>query len=281
MSLLVLILKLIINDCLDSGTQLPFIKWAQEHGFGVIVANPNLNRAKGERVFIRGSSSPEEHMETLWTDFVARSKAKDIAIVAHSYGGVSTLELAENHLDDFEKRVRAVALTDSVHKFSHQRSTDRLINFYQQRAKNWASAGPQDPLDSPLDSKMDFCPTVSAGTDRHDYTSYSSMKSIFKFIEEQFTESKKKMDIESKSSSVDPVPKADKDKANENVKKSTDSNANAAKSESSSGETTEAASNTQEMLSQEDTEPMSQDTNSQANDVDMDSQGPKSPKSEL
>ncbi|XP_033750693.1 LOW QUALITY PROTEIN: cotranscriptional regulator FAM172A-like [Pecten maximus] len=277
--------KLIINDCLDSGTQLPFIRWAQEHGFSVIVANPNLNRANGERTLIRGNSSPEEHMETLWTEYVAKSQAKDIAIVAHSYGGVSTMELAENHLEDFNKRVKAVALTDSVHKFAHQKSSEQLINFYQQRARNWASAGSQDPLDSPLDSRMDFCPTVSAGTDRHDYTSYSSMTSIFKFIEEQFSGSKKKTDSvnKSKSSSVDPVPKAEKDKANENVKKSTDSAAAAL--ESSAGETTEKedTSNTQEMLSQQDTEAMSQDTNSQGatSDIEMDSQGPTSPKSEL
>jgi predicted ABC-type ATPase len=35
--------RLIINDCLDSGTQLPYIKWARENGYAVIVANTNLN----------------------------------------------------------------------------------------------------------------------------------------------------------------------------------------------------------------------------------------------
>ncbi|XP_060062754.1 cotranscriptional regulator FAM172A homolog [Ylistrum balloti] len=278
--------KLIINDCLDSGTQLPFIKWAQEHGFGVIVANPNLNRAKVERTLIRGSSSPEEHLETLWSDYVANSKARDIVIVAHSFGGVCTLELARKYIKDFEKRVRAVALTDSVHSFTHQKSSERVIKFYQQRGRNWASAGPQDPLDTPLDSKMDFCPTVSAGTDRHDYTSFSSMKSIFKFIEEQIAESMNSKDNEinkSKSSSVDPVPKAEKDKANQNVKKSDESNS----PPDVSGETTVNvdSSNTQEMLSQtmSESEPMSQDTNSQgaSYDAEMDSQGPNTPKSEL
>lgn len=38
--------RLIINDCLDSGTQFPYIKWARENGYSVIVANPNLNEAE-------------------------------------------------------------------------------------------------------------------------------------------------------------------------------------------------------------------------------------------
>lgn len=35
-----------MNDCLESGTQLPYIKWAMSNGYGVIVANTNINTAK-------------------------------------------------------------------------------------------------------------------------------------------------------------------------------------------------------------------------------------------
>lgn len=35
-----------MNDCLDSGTQLPYIKWAIKNGYGVIVANTNINYVK-------------------------------------------------------------------------------------------------------------------------------------------------------------------------------------------------------------------------------------------
>ncbi|XP_021347471.1 protein FAM172A-like, partial [Mizuhopecten yessoensis] len=237
--------------------------------------------------FDSGNSSPEEHVETLWTEYVAKSNAKHIVIVAHSYGGVCTLELAKNHIDEFEEKVMAIALTDSVHSFAHQKTSEQVIKFYQQRAQNWASAGQKEPLDAPLDFKMDFCPTVSAGTDRHDYTSYSSMNSIFKFIEERFSESKKDSDSvnnESESSDVNPVPKAEKEKANKAEKKSTDS-ADAMDSLSGGTIVQEDTSGTQEMSSQSmhDTEPMSQDTNSQGGtyDVKMNSQGPSSPKAEL
>lgn len=49
--------RLIINDCLDSGTQLPFIDWGIKEGYGVIVANTNYNTANdskdGEEIRVR------------------------------------------------------------------------------------------------------------------------------------------------------------------------------------------------------------------------------------
>ncbi|XP_078313435.1 cotranscriptional regulator ARB2A homolog isoform X1 [Crassostrea virginica] len=194
--------RLIINDCLDSGTQLPFIDWGIKEGYGVIVANTNYNTANdtkdGEE--IRGSSSPEEHMKTVWQSFVQKSKASYIGIVAHSYGGVVTLDLAIDHIDEFRDRVFAVALTDSVHSFSHQYADDSVIDFYRQRGKNWASS--LDVLDTDLDSHSDFCPTVSAGTEKHEYTSYSSMKSIFKFMSEKYQEMKEAAEGEETKTSV-------------------------------------------------------------------------------
>lgn len=37
--------KLIINENLDTGSQLPYIRRAMKAGYGVIVCNPNLNQA--------------------------------------------------------------------------------------------------------------------------------------------------------------------------------------------------------------------------------------------
>lgn len=180
--------RLIINDCLDSGTQLPFIEWAIKEGYGVIVANTNYNKAndKKDGQEIRYSETPEDHMECVWKNFIHKSNASAIGIVAHSYGGVVTLELAKNHIDEFWRRVFAVALTDSVHSFHHQNGDESVIHFYTERAKNWASS--LDELDTPIETYSDYCPTVAAGTDKHEYTSYSSRFSIFKFLSEKYRE---------------------------------------------------------------------------------------------
>lgn len=52
-----MIFRLIINDCLDSGTQIPFIKRAKDEDYGVIVLNTNDNHRviDSKRVPIRVS----------------------------------------------------------------------------------------------------------------------------------------------------------------------------------------------------------------------------------
>ncbi|KAI4900216.1 hypothetical protein NFI96_011925 [Prochilodus magdalenae] len=157
--------RLIINEDLYSGTQIPFIKRAMKmlyptstdiiclillspcglsplEGYGVIVLNPNENflevekvpdaeqsapdtsdepaekrerkeeregkkkkdfyekyrnpqrEKETERIPIRENSSPEEHMLYVWDHFISKSLAKNIFVVAHSYGGLSFVELA-------------------------------------------------------------------------------------------------------------------------------------------------------------------------------------------
>ncbi|KAL5003924.1 hypothetical protein ScPMuIL_017380 [Solemya velum] len=192
--------SIIINDDLHKGSQLPYIKWALDEGYGLIVFNTNINSVdrNGEEVKIRGHSSPEEHFKTVWEDFVGRAKAKNIGIVAHSYGGAAVLENVRLHTEQFLDRVFALAMTDSVHALLYRneeqemeavfpkdnpRITDeRVLDFYIKRAMNWASAF--DPLDTPLKTSMDKCPTVSAGTDKHEYTSDSCKASVFKWLTE-------------------------------------------------------------------------------------------------
>uniref|UniRef100_T1IWQ9 Arb2 domain-containing protein n=1 Tax=Strigamia maritima TaxID=126957 RepID=T1IWQ9_STRMM len=77
--------RVIINDCLDNGTQLPFIKRGLSEGFGIIVLNTNLNSIDDKP--IRGSATSREHTVYVWEHFIQPSKAKHIAIVAHSFGG--------------------------------------------------------------------------------------------------------------------------------------------------------------------------------------------------
>lgn len=50
----------------------------------------------GKMQKIPHSSAPEDQLIYIWEKFVATSSAKDIVIVAHSYGGVATLHLVSN-----------------------------------------------------------------------------------------------------------------------------------------------------------------------------------------
>lgn len=100
------------------GTQLPYIKKALDKGYGVMVLNPNDNCLPNGKK-IPNSSTGEEHTNYVWKNYIQNTKATSIAIVAHSYGGVLTVTLADQLKEEFEKRVKAIAFTDSVHVYSN------------------------------------------------------------------------------------------------------------------------------------------------------------------
>ncbi|MBN3300120.1 F172A protein, partial [Amia calva] len=201
--------RLIINEDLDSGTQIPFIRRAVEEGYGVIVLNPNENfievekpkkqtqpspdssdepaekrerkdeketkkrrdfyekyrnpqkEKETEQIPIRENSSPDEHAIYVWDNFIAKSAARNIFFVAHSYGGQSFVELMIQREVEVKNRVCAVALTDSVHNVWHQEAGKSILEWMQEHCCNWVSSA--EPLDTPVETMLPDCPRVSAG----------------------------------------------------------------------------------------------------------------------
>ncbi|KAM8957668.1 cotranscriptional regulator ARB2A isoform X1 [Vulpes vulpes] len=224
--------RLIINEDLDSGTQIPFIKRAMDEGYGVIVLNPNENYIEVEKpkihvqsssdssdepaekrerkdkvsketkkrrdfyekyrnpqrekemmqLYIRENGSPEEHAIYVWDHFIAQSAAENVFFVAHSYGGLAFVELMIQREADVKSKVTAVALTDSVHNVWHQEAGKTIREWMRENCCNWVSSS--EPLDTSVESMLPDCPRVSAGTDRHELTSWKSFPSIFKFFSE-------------------------------------------------------------------------------------------------
>uniref|UniRef100_A0A8K9WW52 Arb2 domain-containing protein n=1 Tax=Oncorhynchus mykiss TaxID=8022 RepID=A0A8K9WW52_ONCMY len=221
--------RLIINQDLDSGTQIPFITRAKEEGYGVMVLNPNENHLEVERpakptplpspeasdepaekrerkddreskkkrdfyekyrnpqkereteqIPIRENGSPEEHLLYVWDHFVSNAAARNVFIVAHSYGGLSLVELMCQREAQVKDRVCAVAMTDSVHNIWHQDASKSIQEWLQQHCRNWVSS--PEPLDTPVEPMLPDCPRLSAGTERHELTSWRSFNSIFQFF---------------------------------------------------------------------------------------------------
>ncbi|KAK2581770.1 hypothetical protein KPH14_002249 [Odynerus spinipes] len=173
--------RLIINDSLHTGTQIPYIRKAKELGYGLFVLNTNDNFRviKGKSVKIEGSANPHEHLETAWKDYIGPSNSKYVAVVAHSYGGECITKFAIDHAKEFEKKVFAVGLTDSVHiappkKFEHVAKVFR----------NWVCS--DKPLDAPVLYPSGDIERVSAGHTVHEMSSSSCIDSLFRFIEERY-----------------------------------------------------------------------------------------------
>ncbi|XP_061875240.1 cotranscriptional regulator FAM172A isoform X8 [Colius striatus] len=237
--------RLIINEDLNSGTQIPYIKRAIEEGYGVIVLNPNENYIEVEKtkaqvqlssdssdepaekkerkdkvqketkkrrdfyekyrnpqkeketmqMYIRDNGSPEEHAIYVWDHFISQSAAENVFFVAHSYGGLAFVELMIQREAEVKNKVTAVALTDSVHNVWHQEVGKTIREWMRENCCNWVSSS--EPLDTSVESMLPDCPRVSAGTERHELTSWKSFSSIFKFFSEA---------LEAKNTSVKPTP---------------------------------------------------------------------------
>ncbi|XP_032332063.1 cotranscriptional regulator FAM172A isoform X4 [Camelus ferus] len=134
------------------------------------------------QLYIRENGSPEEHALYVWDHFIAQSAAENVFFVAHSYGGLAFVELMIQREADVKSKVTAVALTDSVHNVWHQEAGKTIREWMRENCCNWVSSS--EPLDTSVESMLPDCPRVSAGTDRHELTSWKSFPSIFKFFTE-------------------------------------------------------------------------------------------------
>ncbi|KJE92635.1 hypothetical protein CAOG_03555 [Capsaspora owczarzaki ATCC 30864] len=177
--------RLIINESLDSGSMLPFIKRAQAEGYGVMVLNGNLNAAidpaTNRRGYIPGNSSPEDHAVYVWDRFIASAAARHIAIVAHSYGGIVTSNLLAVRPDALQ-RVAGIALTDSVHRLNSSFPAP-VRKFFEEHCINWVAS--LAPLDTPERSPKGDCARVSSGAGKHEETSWAAYESIFPYLADQ------------------------------------------------------------------------------------------------
>ncbi|KAM9628041.1 putative protein ARB2BP isoform 1-T3 [Morphnus guianensis] len=196
--------RTIVSEGLRHGTQIPFIKMALQSHRGVIVLNPNDNfvdlKTEKERLGSstreealtstqsvwwipkRGSSSPEEHTMYVWDHFISKSAAKNVAFIAHGYGGLAFVDLLVQRKWEVMNKVYSVAFIDSMHNTQHQTGSDPQIQeWIQKYCREWVSNS--KPLDKAVGSlvKMD-CPTVSAGTERYGLAPSCCLHAIFKYL---------------------------------------------------------------------------------------------------
>jgi len=187
--------SIIINKGLKEGSQIPYIETAKKKGWAVIVLNTNLNMAERKDEDgtvslddVKHSGTAEEHGLYVWQNIISQSKASTILVVAHSFGGVVTARLAEK-TEDFIDRVKAVALTDSVHALRHMDVHKLVEKFYENNVINWVCA--PTPVNSPVKSHLSQrggdCALRSAGVMKHELTSHSAKESVFKWFDQMLS----------------------------------------------------------------------------------------------
>ncbi|KFQ17632.1 Putative protein FAM172B, partial [Merops nubicus] len=195
--------RIIVNEGLLHGTQIPFIQTALQSHQGVIVLNPNDTfihlKAEKERLSFpareaatstrsawwmpeRGRGSPEEHTMYVWEHFISKSAAENVAFIAHGYGGLVFVDLLVQRTQEVMSKVYAAALIDSAHNAQHQaRGQPEIQQWVQKHCRQWVASS--KPLDKAVGSLVRMnCPTVSAGTEKYGLAPSCCLQSIFKYL---------------------------------------------------------------------------------------------------
>jgi hypothetical protein len=132
---------LCISHGLDSGSMLPFVAAGQKAGIAVVVLNANTNYLTIEepsdggvgadgaplppttrKVAIEGSSTPEQHIASVWDSVLQPSAAASICFLAYDEGAVLLTDLLHKRADDAatRSRVKAIAFVEPYTPKSEQ-----------------------------------------------------------------------------------------------------------------------------------------------------------------
>ncbi|NXJ95726.1 F172A protein, partial [Corythaixoides concolor] len=190
--------RLIINEDLDSGTQIPYIKRAAEEGYGVIVLNPNENyievektkaqeqlssdssdepaekrerkdkiqkETKKRRDFYEKYRNPQKEKETMQMYIRDNGSPEEHAIYVWDH--FISQSAAENvffvaHSYGGLAFVELVSVTSPLPSFLNFLADRKIACLLLQNCCNWVSSS--EPLDTPVESMLPDCPRVSAGT---------------------------------------------------------------------------------------------------------------------
>lgn len=187
--------SLCMNKSLAEGSLLPFLHEAiRVRGCAVLLTNPNINTYLDPVLKtlrrIPGHGSPEDHLYSLYHRYIAGSVAKEVSIIAHSFGGVSTMTLLSrpNVVADLvdSGRLKSITFTDSVHSaFLGQYKIGKpLKKWLLNNAINFVRS--KDPLGEEYLAQS-YTQRQSAGTDDHASTSYFCRSLLWKWVDERMT----------------------------------------------------------------------------------------------
>jgi len=171
-----------INDSLQTGTIFPCLDFAKENDWAVVVMNPNYMSDPETRQRIPLIDTPERHCSYIWNNYVSSSPAQSLYLIGHSCGGLCTVSLLANFTEDFESRVRAIALTDSVHGsvYGVSKAGKKL---FKKITVDWVASGKKlGAFISGANDSYNGCTNVSSGHKKHEYTTGSAHGQIFEFF---------------------------------------------------------------------------------------------------
>ncbi|KAK8797217.1 hypothetical protein WA158_004427 [Blastocystis sp. Blastoise] len=195
--------SLCVEGGIEQGTMIPYIRQALERRYGVIILNPFMNSVKiiGDKQEVVKRSiplneTPEAHALYVWDHILNALPFQDICIMAYGYGGVIAKYLLQAREKQLIPRLKAFALTESLHTFREEILFDPPLagpispesqEFMQTRCINWGASDQDNGKRICVMEKKLGCICISIGhahvSNNLAYTNYLAMESIFKWFE--------------------------------------------------------------------------------------------------
>ena len=204
--------SLCINSSLHEGAMFDYIFRAEELGWAVLVANPNVNDCNG--IPLSGSETPHRHLQTLWTSYISPAQASCVLVVAHSYGAPNMVHLLKVE-PEARERVSALVFTDGtafppgtllMEGVPSEDSKDPKVHALRKEMLRFQEAAPEAfkpatsavqsclraaarnfmssemPPGTPLAADCEGVPAVSAGHTSHPSTTHAATEPVFEFL---------------------------------------------------------------------------------------------------
>ena len=176
-----------INENLDLGSMIPYVQEATRSGFSVAIFNSNelSDFEYGEK--IKEFDCMENHSLYVYNNVIKKNNAiKELYFVAHSMGGVCTLEiLLKNKEDLMSGKIKKIAFTDSVHAQEYLELGEDGVKKFREITRNYiCSDEPAGTFIGDYTKSYRGVDSYSSGHKKHEYTSGSAIYAIFDFLKE-------------------------------------------------------------------------------------------------
>ncbi len=179
--------KVCINEGLSLGSMLPYVEKAINNGLSVIILNPNQREDfENKEKMIQEFNSMESHCLYVYKNIIKpRKNIKEIYIVAHSMGGVCTIDLLDENNDDLMNgRIKKIAFTDTFHGMKYLKLKEDSVKKLKEISRDYIHSKKKvGEFEKSEKDSYNGVNEYSAGDFRHEYTSGCAIEEIFKYFD--------------------------------------------------------------------------------------------------
>jgi hypothetical protein len=141
---------------------LPYVDALRRLRIGVFITNPMTPKCLQSNVPIEQCSSPEEHVLTVWLNYIKGCGFSDVYLVAHGVGGDCVATIQRQEPASFDTLVRKVAFLECPSTIERDELDDAHSAWMKLNAIHYRKS--EADLGTPLKPTPNApCPEISAG----------------------------------------------------------------------------------------------------------------------